>query len=169
MSIESLRSALRTIHLASPVLRVLITLARICRGLYLLIDHFLWASRMKLISINDRFWSRLSNRFWLASIFLCLLRDLYEVLVAVRHQRNRLSQYGSATTPVSPRSIVTQVVQTNPALLVDAVKNITDIWIPTSRLDLIYLPSGVVGLAGVISSLAGILGSHDQQWRLKFS
>lgn len=169
MSIDSLRSALQTIHLASPVLRVLVTLARICRGLYLLIDHLLWASRMKLVTINDQYWSRLSNRFWLAAIFLSLMRDIYELLVALRHQRNRLNQYGSSSTPTSPRAVVGGVLRTHPALVVDTVKNVTDFWIPASRLDLVYLPSGIVGLAGVVSSLAGLLGSHDQRWRLKFS
>ena len=169
MSIDSLRSALQTIHLASPVLRVLVTLMRVCRGLYLLIDHLLWASRMRLVSIDDRFWSRLSNRFWLAAIFLSLMRDLYELLVALRHQKNRLNQYGSSSTPVTPRAVVGGVLQTHPALVVDTVKNVTDFWIPASRLDLVYLPSGIVGLAGVVSSLAGLLGSHDQKWRLRFS
>ena len=169
MSIESLRSALQTIHLSSPVLRVLVTLARISRGLYLLIDHLLWLSRMRLVSIDERYWGRLSNRFWLAAIFLSLMRDLYEFLVALRAQRNRLNQYGSSSGPVSPRAVVGGVVQTNPALVVDVVKNVSDVWIPASRLDLLYLPSGVVGLVGVVSSLAGLLGSHDQKWRLKFS
>ena len=169
MSIDSLRSALQTLHLASPVLRVLLTLARVCRGLYLLLDHLLWASRMRLITIDDRYWGRLSNRFWLAAIFLSLMRDLYEILVALRLQKNRLNQYGSASTPASTQAVVGGVIRTSPALVVDVVKNLTDVWIPASRLDLLYLPSGVVGLAGVISSLAGLLGSHDQKWRLKFS
>ena len=170
MSIDNLRSALHTIHLASPVLRILVTLMRICRGLYLLIDHLLWASRMKLVSIDERFWSRLSNRFWLAAIFLSLMRDLYEFLVALRHQKNRLNQYRSSSTPAAtPRAVVSGVLQTHPALVVDTVKNVTDFWIPASRLDMVNLPSGVVGLAGMVSSLAGLLGSHDQRWRLKFS
>ena len=167
--IESLRSALQTIHLTNPVLRLLVTLTRISRGLYLLIDHVIWASRMKLISIDDQFWGRLSNRFWLVSIFLSLMRDMYEFLVAVRLQINRSNQYSlPSSKQVSFSTLLGTVCTTNPALMIDILKNISDLWIPASRLDL-YIPGGIVGLMGVVSSIAGLMGSHDQKWRLKFS
>ena len=165
--IESLRAALQTIHLTSPVLRLLVTLTKISRGFYLLIDHLLWAARMKLVSLDERFWGRLSNRFWLVAIFLSLMRDLYEFLVALRLQRNRSSL--SSTGQRSPGALLGGVCSSNPALVVDTLKNVTDFWIPATRLDLVYLPSGIVGLMGVVSSLAGLAGSHDQRWRLKFS
>ena len=160
---------MQTIHLTNPMLRFLVTLTQISRGLFLLIDHLIWASRMHLVSIDDRFWGRLSNRFWLISIFLSLLRDLYELLVAVRLEKNRLNQYTPSSGHTSPRALVSGAVCANPALVVDTIKNVTDIWIPASYLDLVALPSGVVGLVGVVSSLAGLVGSHDQRWRLKFS
>lgn len=169
-SIDSLCTALKTIHLTNPVLRFLVTLTQISRGLYLLIDHLIWASRMHLVSIDDRFWGRISNRFWLVAIFLSLLRDLYELLVAIRLEKNRLNQY---TPPsghrASPRTLVSGALRANPALVLDALKNVMDVWIPVSYLDLVALPSGLVGLVGVVSSLAGLVGSHDQRWRLKFS
>ena len=167
--IESLRAALQTIHLTNPLLRLLITLTKISRGLYLLIDHLIWASRMNLVSINNRFWGRLSNRFWLAALFLSLLRDLYELVVTIRLEKSRLNQHSPSSVPKSRRALVGSFLSTNPALVTDAVKNMADVWIPLSRLDLVYLPSGIVGVLGVISSVAGLLGTHDQRWRLKFS
>ena len=95
------------------------------------------------------------------------MRDLYELLVAIRQEKNRLNQFSSR--PTTPRVLVSGVVRGNPALVIDIVKNVMDVWIPASYLDLLYLPSGIVGLMGVVSSLAGLIGSHDQRLRLKFS
>ena len=167
--IESLRAALQTIHLTNPLLRVLVTLTKISRGLYLLIDHLIWASRMNLVSINDRFWGRLSNRFWLLALFLSLLRDLYELVVSIRLEKSRLNQQSPQSGPHSRHALVGSFLSTNPALVIDAAKNVADVWIPMSRLDLIYLPSGIVGVLGVVSSIAGLLGTHNQRWRLRFS
>ena len=167
-SIENFRAALQTIHLTNPALRFLVTMVKISRGLYLLLDHLIWAARMNLVTIDNRFWGRLSNRFWALAIFLSLLRDLYELLVAVRLERNRLSQYSISSSP-SARELVSNVVTNNQPLVIDMVKNSTDLWIPLSRLDLVYLPSGLVGLLGVISSIAGLMTSYDQRWKLKFS
>lgn len=168
-SIDSLRTAMQTIHLTNPMLRFLVTLTQISRGLYLLIDHLIWASKMQLVSINDRFWGRLSNRFWLVAITLSLLRDLYELLVAIRLEKNRVSQYTPSSGRSTPGALISAALCSNPALALDVVKNVMDMWIPASYLDLITLPSGIVGMVGVVSTLAGLIGSHDQRWRLKFS
>lgn len=165
-SIDSFLAALQTIHLTNPVQRLLVTLTKISRGFYLLVDHLIWASRMNLVSIDDNFWARLSNRFWLVALFLSLLRDFYELLVAIQLEKKRLNQYSPSLTH---RALVGNVLRANPALVIDSVKNMADLWIPLSRLDLIYLPNGIVGLLGVVSSLAGLMGAHDQRWRLKFS
>lgn len=168
-SIDSFLAALQTIHLTNPVQRLLVTLTKISRGLYLLVDHLIWASRMNLVSIDDNFWARLSNRFWLVALFLSLLRDFYELLVAIRLEKKRLNQYSPSLTQNTHRALVGNVLRANPALVIDSVKNMADLWIPVSRLDLIYIPNGIVGLLGVVSSLAGLMGAHDQRWRLKFS
>lgn len=168
-SIDSFLAALQTIHLTNPAQRLLVTLTKISRGLYLLIDHIIWASRMNLVSIDNRFWARLANRFWLLALFLSLLRDLYELVVAFRLEKKRLNQYSPSLTQNSPRALIGNVLHANPALVIDSVKNMADLWIPVSRLDLVYLPSGIVGLLGVVSSLAGLMSAHNQHWRLKFS
>ena len=168
-SVDNFRAALLTIHLANPLLRFLLTMVRINRGLFLLIDHLIWAAQMKLVTVDTRFWSRLSNQFWAVSILLSLLRDLYELIVAIQLERNRLIQHSALSPSVSPHELVGNVARNNRALVLDTVKNLTDIWLPTSRLDLVHCPSGVVGIMGVISSAAGLMATYDQCWKLKFS
>lgn len=166
-SFSQFRGALDTIHLRGHLLRFLVTLAKINRGVYLLIDHFVWAHRMKLITIDNQKWSRRSNRFWLFAIFLGLVRDVYELLKALRMERERLGQYQSYES-VSRRAIWS-VLQNKPDLCVDIIKNCGDFLIPLSRLDVVYVPTGIVGLLGVISSLAGLAGIYNEHLKLKFS
>ena len=122
---------------------------------------------MKLISIDIQSWSRFSNRFWFFAIFLGLVRDVYELLKALREERERLSQYQSYES-VSNKA-VWRVLQNKPDITVDIIKNCADLLIPLSRLDVLYVPSGIVGLLGVISSLAGLAGVYNRQLKLKFS
>ena len=172
-SVDSFRAALQTIHLANPLLRLITTLVKLNRGLYLLLDHLIWAGRMQLVRIDMEFWNKLSMRFWLLTIVLGLLRDLYEVALAVRIERSRLKQYssspGSSKSSPSVKKLTVSVVRNNPALVVDIVKNGTDVLIPAARLELVGVPSGVVGLLGVVSSIAGLMTIWDEHLRLKFS
>ena len=170
-SVDSFRAALQTIHLANPLLRLITTLVKLNRGLYLLLDHLIWAGRMQLVRIDMEFWNKLSMRFWLLTIVLGLLRDLYEVALAVRIERSRLKQYssspGSSKSSPSVKKLAVSVVRNNPALVI--VKNGTDVLIPAARLELVGVPSGVVGLLGVVSSIAGLMTIWDEHLRLKFS
>ena len=168
-SVDSFRGALRTIHLANPILRLLITLLKLNRGIYLLFDHVIWAARMKLVVVDMKYWNRLANRFWLVTIILGLLRDIYDLLVAIQVERNRLKQYGGSGGSTSGLQAVVNVVRNNPPLMIDIVKNGADALIPASRLELIYVPSGIIGLLGVASSLAGLVSTWDDRLRLKFS
>ena len=172
-SVDNFRAALQTIHLRNPLLRLLVTLTKLNRGLYLMIDHLVWAYRMRLVRINIDSWSKHANRFWLLAIFLALVRDTYEFIRAVHVERKRIQQYSSGPnskeTAVSIRSVLHSVVCNNPAVVVDLVKNSADFFIPLSRLDILYIPSGIVGLLGVVSSLAGISADFNEQLKLKFS
>lgn len=122
---------------------------------------------MKLISIQSKYWSRFSNQFWLLAIFLGLVRDIYELLKALRVERERLRQY-QTYQPVNTQAL-RSVVQNNAAVCLDVVKNCGDFFIPLSRLDIIYVPGGIVGLLGVISSLAGLVATYNEHLKLKFS
>ena len=98
---------------------------------------------------------------------------MYELMRAVHVERKRLQQYSSGPDSkemsVSVWSAVKSSACNNPAVVVDLVKNTADLFIPVSRLDILYIPSGIVGLLGVVSSLAGITADFNEQLKLKFS
>lgn len=166
-SFTQFRAALDTIHMHDAMLRFLVTLTKLNRGFYLLIDHLVWANRMNLLTIDSQYWSRRSNQFWLLALFLGLLRDLYELLRAWSAERERMRQYQSYES-VSMKAVCS-VLRNNPATCVDVVKNCGDFLIPFSRLDLLYLPGGIVGLLGVVSSVAGLVATYNERLKLKYS
>lgn len=168
-SVTQFRTALQTIHLVNPLLRLLVTLIKLNRGFYLCIDHFIWASRMNLITINSPYWSKRSNQCWFLALFLGVIRDVYELLKALKREKERLGMYQSYNEGSVTTKAMCSVLQTNPALCVDIVKNCGDILIPLTRLDVFYLPGGVVGLLGVVSSLAGLAATYNEHLKLKYS
>ena len=64
---------------------------------------------------------------------------------------------------------VRSVLVNNPSVTIDLIKNCSDLLIPASRLNYVYLPSGVVGLLGVASSVAGLVVTYNERLKLKFS
>ena len=122
---------------------------------------------MNLISIQKDYWSRFSNQFWIFAIFLGLVRDVYEILKALKVERSRLTKYQNYQ-PVIWQALCS-VVQNNADVCVDVVKNLGDFFLPLSNLDMIYIPGGIVGLLGIISSMAGLVATYNEQLKLKFS
>lgn len=80
-SISFLQAALKSLQKEDNVLVVLITLSKLNSALYLFFDHLIWAYRVGLVEVDAKYYSKLSNRFWLTTIFLNLSRDLYEFLL----------------------------------------------------------------------------------------
>ena len=169
-SLDNFRAALQTIHLGNPILRLIVTLIKLNRGLYLLLDHLIWAARMRFVNLQMSYWNDRANSFWMLAIFLSLLRDLYELAVAVRAEWKRLkSQSVGGKQPPSAVQVVRGVAHSHPALVLDVVKNGADLLIPSARLGLVRLSDGTVGLAGVVSSMAGLASMWKDNWKLIFS
>ncbi|XP_050697868.1 peroxisomal membrane protein 11B-like [Eriocheir sinensis] len=172
-SLEVLHGALRTLHLHDVVLRVTLTLSRIHQFLFLLADHIIWVGRAGLWDINRDKWTRISNKFWLGSIILNLLRDAYEVLVVMkRRMRYPASPVGPCVYEGAP--VVKDVCRAVPVLrpvvafaeehrdvFWDCIKNLCDLWIPLANLGHAKLSPGTVGFLGSVSSMAGLVAVLD--------
>ena len=124
---------------------------------------------MKLVVVDTNFWVTYSNRFWLFTIFLSLLRDVYEIVKQLTLERNRLKHYSGSDGNASTTAVVKNAFANNPAVTLDLVKNLSDLFIPASRLDWVYVPGGIVGLFGVVSSIAGLIAAYNDNMKLKFS
>lgn len=168
-SIDHLKRASRTIHLADPVLRLAITLAQINRSFYLLFDHVIWAGRVGLIKVDTDYWKRLSSKFWFVTLILSLARDAYELLLAYRLEKRRQKETSYSREEPSSRITILTVLQHNPSIILDAVKNGADFFIPPYHIGLIELPSGIIGLLGAISSLVGLYTIWNEKVKLKYA
>ena len=111
--------------------------------MFLFGDHIVWLHRNKLIQVNDiKKWERFSNKSWLYSVILNLVRDYR----------------GLKKSGISP--------ETRRALLLDTLKNAADIWLPLRSLDHVNLSPFFVGLLGVISSILSALPIINNNFRI---
>lgn len=170
-SIEVLYGALRTLHLPDAVLRIVLTLSRIYQSFFLAVDHIIWVGRVGLVDIDKLKWSQYSNRFWLGSIMLNLLRDMYELLQIYNFKtvcyNNKACIYN--TIPVI-KTVYRNIPTTRPMIdfaehhrdvFWDCVKNVCDIWIPLTNLGYVKFSPGTVGALGTVSSAAGLYAVLD--------
>lgn len=160
--------ALKTIHLHNPVQQLLVTLARINRGLYLLMDHIVWVGKVKLLDVNTAKWSHAAARFWLLAVIFSLCRDLYELWAALMVERSRL-RHDTTGGSQTLRTALERTAHNNPAIVMDTVKNVTDVFLPLQSLEFINLPGGVIGLLGVVSSLCNLASIWEGTLKLKYS
>lgn len=167
--LDHLKKASRTIHLADPVLRLAITLAQINRSFYLLFDHMIWAGRVGLVKVDLEYWKRLSSKFWFVSLILGLARDAYELLLAYRLEKRRQQETSHSREELSSHVTILTVLQHNPSVVLDAVKNGADFFIPPYNIGLINLPSGIIGLLGTISSVVGLYTIWNEKAKLKYA
>ena len=165
---DLLRVALHTLHLVNPVHRLLITLSKINRGLYLLFDHIVWAAKLKLITADAARWNKTASRFWVVAVVFGLLRDIYDLLAAFKTELAQTTQgRRNRGRPIS--SAVSRTLVNHPALALDLLKNSTDIFIPLSNLQVVNMSSGAVGLMGVVSSICGLIALWNDSLKLQHS
>lgn len=168
-SLDHLKKALGTIHLTDPVLRFAITLSQINRAFYLLFDHVIWAGRVGLVKVDLQYWKRLSSKFWFVSLILALARDAYELLLAYQLEKRREQETSHSREEIPSYVTILTVLQHNPSVILDAIKNGADFFIPPYHIGLINLPSGIIGLLGAISSLVGLYTIWNENVKLKYA
>ncbi|KAK3602511.1 hypothetical protein CHS0354_029324 [Potamilus streckersoni] len=168
-SLDFLQGALKTIHLEDYVLRMTLTLSKINQAFYLLIDHFIWAHNVGVVKLNKQKWTDLSARFYIATLILNLVRDIYDIFcvicqeVKIYQARIKRSQYvngdsnhSMVTQNQTKGKVVLRVFNENKPLFLDFIKNAADIPIPACTLGYLKLSQQTEGLLGVISSVIGV-------------
>lgn len=145
------------------VLRVLIICRRITYTVYYIIDHITWAARLGLYKSNPKEWSKFQAKFWVVALVFGLLRNLYDILnllfVPVKKHDGEESCVRGNT--VSAR------LMSRPQVLLDTVKNSADFLLPFNVMGLIELNTGLAGLLGLISSIAGSIPVWNANMKLK--
>ncbi|XP_052567779.1 peroxisomal membrane protein 11A isoform X3 [Peromyscus californicus insignis] len=114
-------------------------------------------------------------------LLLSLVRDLYEILLQMeRVARDRAKRAKSSWDPPGhsvvneetewPQSfllLLFRSLKRHPPLLLDTVKNFCDILIPLNQLGIYKSNLGIVGLGGLVSSVAGLITVVYPQLKLK--
>ena len=158
-------------HLLDPFLRITLTINHLNRAGFLLIDHYLWLGKVGWKKVDQK-WEFQSARFYLATIMLSILRDLYALhmtmvqLANARIKDNKGGRQSSAV--VAPVQEIRNALVTNVPATVDLVKNLFDFVIPATKLG--YIPgkhNGVLGFCGLMSSVIGAYQVARPEIKLK--
>ncbi|XP_054476477.1 peroxisomal membrane protein 11A [Anoplopoma fimbria] len=182
-TINSLEAARRTMKLSDRVLSMCLSAANINRALYFICDNVLWARSVGLIrDIDKERWSLNSSRCYFLSLVMSLTRDFYVVvqLMAQRardeHFREKMEVHLDESPDVA-EAVVPQLdafifllldsLKSHPAVALDTLKNVCDLFIPLDRLGIYQSNAGVVGFCGLMSSLIGIVTMVQPKLTLK--
>lgn len=158
--IDTLYAVLPLFHYPDATVRITVILSKISNALFLLADHILWLGRSDLCSVNIEKWSRISNKYWLYSITLNLVRDFYEIGNILKSQKCRIlpsDGFKNFDDVITAGSRALSILQRNRSVMVDTVKNSCDFFIPLTALGHVKLSPSSIGWLGVISSIAGLI------------
>lgn len=180
---NSIQAAKRTMQLSDRVLRLCLTAANVNRALYFICDNALWATNVGLIrNLDKERWSLNAHRFYFFSLVMNLTRDVYNVVQTMvqnsRDQqfRQKMNQHLNESPDVADAVIpqldallylLLHTLKSQPAVALDTLKNVCDLFIPLDKLGIYPSHAGVVGFCGLMSSLIGILTLAQPTLRIK--
>lgn len=170
-------------QLSDRVLCLCLTAANMTRALYFVCDNALWARNVGLIRNMDKErWSLNASRCYFISLVMNLTRDAYVILQLMsqkardRRFKQKMDRHLNGNPEVAD-VIVPQLdaflflllesLKSHPAVALDTLKNICDLFIPLDRLGIYQSNAGVVGFCGLISSLLGIMTLVQPELKIK--
>lgn len=167
-SLEVFLGSLTTLHYSDAWIAFTLTVNKICQSIFLLTDHIIWLARSGLVKDIDTVkWTQRSNRYWLISLVMALVRDVYEinrVVASFSSYKSLSSCIASSVVSIRrPKDVticVTSLFEfliTYKHLTIDTIKNGCDLFIPLNGLGYTKLSPRVIGLLGMISSIAGLM------------
>lgn len=155
--VDSIKSVLESFHIRNKRIGTLFGLIAVCQGLFMLFDNLLLLNRYKILHLSNP--QRLQEylyQVWLLWISLALTRDYYEIQASFaigQHQQGSLIRRAN-------------IFWANKPLVIDTVKNLCDLYIPLSNLNIVRANTGLQGLAGTVSSILGLLQLWDKSYQL---
>jgi peroxin-11B len=146
--------------------------------MYLLVDHYVWATKIGLTDANPKQLSRIASRFWLVALVCNLMRNIYDILNIIQNNRRGLRKGQQESVSISryseeeycsratSRSALGAVLANKP-VIIDTIKNAADLLLPLTNLGFVNTPVQVQGILGMISSVMGILSVWNANLKLK--
>lgn len=166
--VDTLYSVLPIVNHPDPAIRLIVSSSKISNSLFLLADHMLWLSRSGVCEVDSDKWSNISNKYWLYSITMNLVRDFYEIYQILQREQGRCTPQNCR----NPKELFLSLnhafkcVKPHRDVVIDTVKNSCDLFIPLTALGYTKFSPSTIGILGVISSLAGILTLLDNRNKL---
>lgn len=161
--VDSIKSVLESFHIRNKRIGTLFGLIAVCQGLFMLFDNILLFNRYKIIHLaNPQRLQQYLYQVWLLWISLALTRDYYEIQASFAIGQHH--QYQQKTD----KSLIRRanIFWANKPLVIDTIKNLCDLYIPLSNLNIVRPNTGLQGLAGTISSVLGLLQLWDKNYQL---
>uniref|UniRef100_A0A8C3WMR8 Peroxisomal biosis factor 11 alpha n=1 Tax=Catagonus wagneri TaxID=51154 RepID=A0A8C3WMR8_9CETA len=181
--VHAIQATQQSIHATDLVPRLCLTLASLNRVVYFICDTILFVKSIGLASgVNKEKWRMWAARYYCSSLLLSLVRDLYEIslqMEQVAHDRAKREKsptqdpfgYSLADEETewlqSFLLLLFRSLKKHPPLFLDTVKNFCDILIPLDQLGICKSNPGIIGLGGLVSSVAGIITVAYPQMKLK--
>lgn len=182
-TVNSIEATKQNLKLADPVLRLCLIVANLNRALYFICDNVLWARNVGLFrDINKARWSLNASRLYFLSLVMSLTRDVYVISQIMVHRardkrfQQKITQHlgdsPDVATVVIPQLdaflfLLFESLKGHPAVALDMMKNICDLFIPLDKLGIYPSNAGVVGFCGLISSLLGIVSLLQPSLKMK--
>lgn len=162
--VEHLQAALRAAQTTGDVGEQLATIGRqIGYFGYLTYDAVVWANSVKAINLKPATGqkvARLSNQFWLSAILFSIVRGLLKAgRLAAEAKKLRFPEtWGDKDLADETQRELKQLAleKMRVGVRYQFIIDILDIWIPAFNLGLVNVNDGIVGFAGLISSIMGM-------------
>ena len=165
-SLDSLQSAVKAFYVDDYLHKLTLSLSKLNQTVYLLVDHWIWLGKSGLVKTDVKRWSRMAARFWFYMIAFQLLRDFYDILNAYQSEAHHAKRQNKDKRHITQSEIISRILVNHKPIVFDTIKNMSDVCLPMSTLGYINTTSGFQGLAGVISSLCGILVTWNPKFKL---
>lgn len=158
---DMLQGALRNLDVKDKPLRLLVVSVRLTRVLYFLVDQIVWAARIGLYKSDPKAWSKSQAKIWSVALILCVARNIYDIycLLKTTNKKNDDQE--------NQQLCWYEKFKMRPEVLVDTVKNCADFLIPLNIIGVIQINNGIIGILGLISSLAGASTAWQPTLKLK--
>uniref|UniRef100_A0A2H1VB59 SFRICE_002122 n=1 Tax=Spodoptera frugiperda TaxID=7108 RepID=A0A2H1VB59_SPOFR len=156
-------TALNSMHIEDPILRVTLTVSKLAHALFLYSDHIVWLTKSGFLKTDSEKWNRTANKFWLISIIANLARDIYEIIHVMDLHRATFIKptdlLNSSAKYDLNESIkyMYMLMSCHKDVFIDTLKNSCDMFIPLTALGVTKLSPSTVGVLGAISSLAALM------------
>uniref|UniRef100_A0A8B9YD13 Peroxisomal biogenesis factor 11 alpha n=1 Tax=Bos mutus grunniens TaxID=30521 RepID=A0A8B9YD13_BOSMU len=169
--VHALQATQQSVRATDLVPRICLTLASLNRVIYFICDTVLFVRSTGLASgVNKEKWQRWAARYYYYSLLLSLVRDLYEGKEEKSPSQDTLG-YSVADDETewlqSLLLLLFHSLKRHPPLFLDTVKNFCDILNPLDQLGIYKSNPGIIGLGGLVSSVAGIITVAYPQMKLK--